>query len=146
MGRADESGGAATVVIGVGIDEVEVDRIARALSRRDTGDRFRRRVFTEREAAWCEGRRRSAENFAARFAAKEATAKALGTGIGRGVRWRDIEVVREAGSAPQVRLWGGAARRAQELGVRRLHVSLTHTSARAMAVVIAEGEATEGAA
>jgi holo-[acyl-carrier protein] synthase len=81
----------------------------------------------------------SAESFAARFAAKEAGAKALGTGISRGVSWQEIEVRREPGQRPTLHWSGRAAERAAELGVVRTELSLTHSRAMAMALVVVEG-------
>jgi holo-[acyl-carrier protein] synthase len=104
-----------------------------------TGQRFRTRVFTENEMAYCEARRHGyAESFAARFAAKEAVMKAIGRGFGEGVAWREIEVLR-AGGPPSLQLSGYAAARAQALGITRWHLSLTHTATQAMAYVIGEG-------
>ena len=128
------------MLLGIGIDEIEVGRIARAIAHPRTGERFRRRVFTDAEARYCEGHRLRWQRYAARFAAKEAVAKALGTGIATGVRWRDIEICGGGGGPPRVQLHGAAARRAAERGIRRLLLSVTHTAGRAVAVVIAEGE------
>ena len=87
------------MIAGIGVDVCEVDRIRRALEA-SHGARFRDRVFTDAEQAYCEGRRRGRfESYAARFAAKEAAMKVLGTGWGRGVGWRDVEVARERGAA-----------------------------------------------
>ena len=123
---------------GIGLDACESDRMRRALGG-STGMRFRDRVFTERERAYCEGRGRTrVESFAARFAAKEAVMKALGTGYGDGVWWRDIEVVRMRGGRPTLLLHGGALARAGAIGAARWHLSLTHTAAQALAHVVAE--------
>jgi holo-[acyl-carrier protein] synthase len=122
------------MILGTGIDLIEVARIRRSLTR--FGERFRAHVYTAGEVAYCEGRRiRAEESYAARFAAKEAAAKALGTGIGKGVAWREIEVRREPGHAPTVALSGRAAARAAQLGVRHITLSLTHTADYAMALV-----------
>jgi holo-[acyl-carrier protein] synthase len=126
------------VIFGVGIDLAEVDRIRDALERPDTGGRFRERVFTAGEQAYCERRRKKYESYAARFAAKEATMKALGRGWGRQVGWTEIEVVRERGGRPEIRLHGKTADFAARLGVRRFHLALTHTAETAMAEVVAE--------
>ena len=126
--------GADNVIVGTGIDLIEVKRIRDSLTR--FGDRFRARVYTAGEVAYCDARRlRSYESYAARFAAKEAAAKALGTGIGMGVSWREIEVFRQPGRAPTVALSGRAAARAESLGVRSITLSLTHTAEYAMAMV-----------
>lgn len=121
-------------VIGVGIDLIDIDRIARALERRP---RFAERCFTEREAAYCRSRAYPAQHFAARFAAKEAVGKALGIGM---TRWREVEVVRQGGP-PRVALAGRYAHRAEELGVVGITLSLTHSRGMAAAVAVAEGAA-----
>lgn len=126
------------MIIGIGVDVIEVDRILRAVDHPEWGERFRARVFTPGEIAYCTDRRRYAESFAARFAAKEATMKALGRGFGGGIAWKEIEVVRGTGR-PTLVLNGQALLRAGKLGVQRWHLSLTHTAATAVAYVIAEG-------
>ncbi|MFN8642301.1 MAG: holo-ACP synthase [Candidatus Binatia bacterium] len=126
------------MIIAIGTDAIEVERVQRAVDHPRWGERFRQRVFTPGEIAYCLRRRRNGESFAARFAAKEAVMKALGTGYAKGVWWRDIEVVRDSG-APRLVLRGGAAARAAALGVSRWHLSLTHTAGQALAHVVAEG-------
>ena len=125
------------MILAIGVDLVEVERIRRAVDHPQWGERFRRRVFTAGEIAYCMKRARYAESFAARFAAKEAVMKALGTGYGSGVAWRDIDVVRSSGR-PTLTLSGGAAQRAAAIGIARWHLSLTHTALHALAQVIAE--------
>ena len=115
-----------------GVDIIEIPRI-RAVAER-YGERFFRRIYTEGEIAYCRGR---APQLASRFAAKEAVMKALGTGV-RGVRWRDIEVVRHRGQAPTVRLSGTARARAERLGIGHLAVSLSHSEEYAVAFVVGE--------
>ncbi len=128
-------------ILGTGIDLVEVERMRLALERPLTGQRFMQRVFTSGEVAYCESRGVvRCQSYAARFAAKEAAMKALGTGWSRHAGWRDIEVVRERGQAPTVRLVGKAAAFAKRRGIARLHLSITHTTAFAAAHVIAEGD------
>jgi holo-[acyl-carrier protein] synthase len=124
------------VIVGLGIDIVEVARLAAALGRH--GDRFVDRVFTDREQAECGARGDRILALAARFAAKEACLKALGTGWAEGLGFRDVEVVREGNQPPRLVLHGEAARRAGALGVMRSHVSLTHQPGTAAAVVILE--------
>ena len=124
------------MVVGLGIDLTEVERIQAALER--FGDRFLGRVFTQSERRYCAGRRFPAQHLAARFAAKEAAAKALGTGLSRGVGWQEFEVVRVAGQPPALALSGCALDRADALGVTRISLSLTHTDRYATAVVIFE--------
>ncbi len=124
------------MIVGIGTDLIEVARIEASLHR--FGDQFLERIYTAGEIAYCKARRTGAESLAARFAAKEAGAKALGTGISRGVGWRELEVHRLPGRAPELRLHGRAAEIAASLGIARLTLSLTHTRGLAMAVVIAE--------
>jgi holo-[acyl-carrier protein] synthase len=125
------------MVIGTGIDTVEIERVARSIER--YGSRFLERVYTAAEIAYCQRKRRNAaESFAARFAAKEAGAKALGTGIGFGVTWRELEVGREPAGRPLLLLHGRAAEIAASLGVRRSSLSITHTRTQSMALVILE--------
>jgi holo-[acyl-carrier protein] synthase len=124
------------MIVGTGIDAVEIDRIQHVIDR--FGSRFLDRVFLGAEQAYCLRKRKSGESFAARFAAKEAAAKALGTGISYGVNWLEIEVVREPSGRPALRLHGRAAQIAGRLGVVRSSLSLTHTAQVAMASVMFE--------
>ena len=124
------------MLIGTGIDLVEIRRIQRSVDR--YGRRFLDRVYTPAEQAYCLSKRRAAESFAARFAAKEAGAKALGTGIRYGVSWLEIEVVREASGRPTIQFHGRAAQIALRLGVVHAALSITHTDLLAMASVILE--------
>jgi holo-[acyl-carrier protein] synthase len=119
--------------VAVGIDVIEIPRIQRSLD--DFGERFLRRVYTERERHIYRGR---VSELAARFAAKEATSKALGTGI-RGIRWREMEVLPNRRGKPVLILHGGAAERARVLGLTHFSVSLTHSRSDAMAFVVASG-------
>ena len=124
------------MIVGLGIDVVEVSRLADALHRH--GDRFVLRVFTDLERAACDPRADRLLAYAARFAAKEACLKALGTGWAEGLGFRDVKVVREGNQPPRLVLHGEAVRRAESLGVIRSHVSLTHQPGLAAAVVILE--------
>jgi len=128
------------MILGIGVDLAEVDRIRDALERPATGGRFRSRVFTAGEQAYCERRRRKYESYAARFAAKEAVMKALGRGWSREVAWIEIEVVRQRGGRPTIQLHGKTRAFAERLGVRHMHLALTHTAETAMAEVIAEAD------
>jgi holo-[acyl-carrier protein] synthase len=120
----------------MGVDLAEVARIQAAIERH--GEPFLRRVYTAAEREYCERFRNRYERYAGRFAAKEAAMKALGTGWRRGVRWVDFEVVREPGGRPTIRLDGAAKKIAEELGVKRIALSITHTEAQALAQVIME--------
>jgi len=124
------------MIVGTGIDLVEIERIGHSVDR--YGERFLNRVYTQAEQAYCMRKRYSAESFAARFAAKEAGAKALGTGISKGVNWLEIEVTREPGGRPGLRFHGRAAEIASRMGVVRAALSLTHTNELAMASVVLE--------
>lgn len=124
-------------VIGIGLDAVPIDRMRRATAATPHGERFRARVFTEGERRVCEARRDPAECFAARFAAKEAVMKALGAD-GIAFAFRDIEVVRADSGAPSITLHGRVAEKARALGVRTIHVSLTHSPPLALATVLLE--------
>jgi holo-[acyl-carrier protein] synthase len=116
------------VIVGVGIDVVDVDRFAETLRRTP---RLLDRLFTDTE------RHLPVISLAARFAAKEALAKSLGAPVG--LRWRDAWVCTEEGGRPYLEMTGTVAARAAELGVRHLHVSLSHDAGIASAVVVAEG-------
>jgi holo-[acyl-carrier protein] synthase len=124
------------VIIGSGIDIAEVDRIEQSIER--YGHRFINRIYTEAEIRYVERKANRFERYAARFAAKEAGMKAIGTGWSHGVRWRDFEVTNLASGKPTLRLHGRAAEIAQQLGVRSVSLSLTHTRSEGMAFVILE--------
>jgi len=124
------------MIVGLGIDVAEINRIEAAIRR--YGDHFLRRLFTSAEIEYCERYRNRFERYAGRFAVKEAAMKALGTGWSRGVRWVDIEVVRQPGGRPTLRLSGRAAHFANELGVRHIAVTITHAGNTALAEVIFE--------
>ncbi len=117
--------------VAVGTDVIEIARIQRSLD--DFGERFLKRVYTERER---ERYRDRVSELAARFAAKEATSKALGTGI-RGIKWREMEVLSNRRGKPILILHGSAAERARHLGLTDFSVSLTHSRTDAMAFVVA---------
>jgi len=125
------------MIVGMGIDVAEVNRIRAVIE--SQGERFRRRVYTEEEAAYCEQFKNKYERYAGRFAAKEAAMKALGTGWSRGVRWVDVEVVRQRGGRPTISLKGEAKKIADALGVRNIALSITHTAVQAIAHVVFEG-------
>jgi holo-[acyl-carrier protein] synthase len=124
------------MIIGLGIDVEDVERVKGAIERQ--GERFLRRIFTEKERTYCEQFKDKYERYAGRFAVKEAAMKALGTGWSRGVRWVDIEVLRRHGSRPTLELRGEARKIADKLGVKNIAISMTHTPKQAMAQVIFE--------
>lgn len=123
-------------IVGIGLDATDIPRVKDTYDR--YGERFLRRVFTDGEIAYCMRRRNPVPHLAGRFAAKEAAMKALGTGHSRGVLWKDIEVVRRGGP-PQLRLHGGAERRAAGMRVQKSLLTITHSDALAMAQVILLG-------
>lgn len=124
------------MILGAGIDIAEVDRIRQAVGR--YGSRFTERIFTPAEIAYVERKANRYERFAARFAAKEAAMKAIGTGWRHGVRWHDFEVANLRSGKPTLLLHGKAAEIAQRLGVTAISLSITHTAAHGMAMVILE--------
>ena len=124
-------------IVALGMDLLQIDRLEEALERR--GERLLTRLFTDGERAYCERRaKRRVVHYAGRFAVKEAVMKVLGTGWTHGVRWRDIEVVREPGQAPTVALHGACARIAAERGIAHIHVTITHDAGVAAAVAVGE--------
>lgn len=125
------------MIVGLGLDIAEVDRIEAAIVRH--GAPFLERLFTPKEVSYCEKHKNKFERYAARFAAKEAAMKALGTGWSRGVRWRDIEIVREPSGKPTLRLEGVARQIADRLGVKNISISITHSGNLALAQVVFEG-------
>lgn len=124
------------MVVGLGTDIAEVSRIRHSIEQ--FGDRFLRRVYTERERAYAHSKANCFERFAARFAAKEAAMKALGTGWSGGVHWTDLEVVNEGSGRPVLHVHGAAKSVAEQLGATVVSLSLTHTADVALAVVILE--------
>jgi holo-[acyl-carrier protein] synthase len=122
-------------VHGIGIDVVEVARIAAAAARH--GEAFLARLFTPAERAYCDAKKSPSIHYAARFAAKEAVAKALGTGIGAHANWLDLEVSHAPGGAPTLVLHGAAAAFSHNHGISDIQISLTHTHSYAAANAIA---------
>jgi holo-[acyl-carrier protein] synthase len=131
------------MILGVGVDLIEVARIQRALENPRIGQRVCQRVFTDAEVEYCEKRKRKYENYAGRFAAKEAVMKALGRGWGRKVGWLDIEVVLAVSGEPGISLHDKASSFARELGIEHFSLSITHTESYAIAYLIAEGRGAE---
>jgi holo-[acyl-carrier protein] synthase len=126
------------VIVGLGMDLADIDRIERLLARHP--QRARRRLFTPGEQAYCDRRGAPARHFAARFAAKEAAYKALaGTEEARHIHWLEIEVANSPlDGRPILHLHGAALKRAEALGVSMVHVTLTHSDQVAAAVVVLE--------
>ena len=124
------------MILGIGCDIIEIERIRNAVLK----EGFCRRVFTEAEQEYCQGRgAQGAASFAARFAAKEAVLKALGTGL-RGGSLTEIEVVQDALGKPGIRLAGYHLELANSKGVRNIQLSLSHSKENSIAYVVMEGE------
>lgn len=123
------------MILGIGVDIVEIQRIAEAVR----NPRFIERVFTLEEREYCESKKsQKASSYAARFAAKEASLKALGTGLSKG-RWLDVEITVTSAGKPEVLLRGFFAEIAQQMGVTEIHISLTHSRDYAVAQAIVWG-------
>jgi holo-[acyl-carrier protein] synthase len=123
------------VILGVGIDIVSLDAFRRRLD-----DALVEELFLPAEIAYASSQARSIEHYAARFAAKEAAFKALGAGLAQGMRFADVEVVRDPAGAVELRLSGRAAEVAAERGLSAAHLSITHSRSDAAAVVVLEGQ------
>ncbi len=126
------------MIVGLGVDLVEIARVRRLVESR--GDRALARLFTDGERNYSDYRIDPARHLAARIAAKEAAFKALaGNDLARGIGWRELEVFTRSDGGPLLRLHGRAERRADELGVSRILVTISHTDTMAVAVVVLEG-------
>ena len=123
---------------GIGVDLVRIPRLRQVVDRWQ--ERFLRRVFTEAELAYCFKRRDPIPHLAARFAAKEAALKALGTGLSMGISWRELEVRRERGEAPQMILSGRCRAIGEAKGGRRVLLSITHDGEYALAQAMLVGD------
>jgi len=123
------------LIFGIGTDIIHVPRVERALERTEG---LKQTLFTPREIAYCESRGKSAQHFAARFAAKEAFLKAMGTGWRDGHRFNEIEILNDELGKPEALVHGEVQKYCDGQGVRRFHVSLSHTQDLAKAVVILE--------
>jgi holo-[acyl-carrier protein] synthase len=125
------------MIVGIGIDAVEIDRVERMFA--DKGERMLHRLFSGDELSYITNKPAPAQHLAVRLAAKEAAYKALsGNELARGIGWRDVEVVSRADGSPFLRLHGRAEERFRELSCSAIHVSLTHSLTTAVAVVIVE--------
>ena len=122
------------MIVGLGTDIIEIARIKKAM----TNERFLSKIFTESEIAYCQQKAQPEASFAARFAAKEAVAKAFGRGIGQ-IGWRDIIVVNHDNGQPSIALKHEALRLKEQLGIKTLWITLTHSRDYAVATAILEG-------
>jgi holo-[acyl-carrier protein] synthase len=124
------------VIVSIGIDIIEIRRVREVLARTP---RFRERVFTEEERAYCDSRGVNAvQHYAARFAAKEAAFKALRTGWRDGLAWHHVEVAADELGAPLLQLSGYARDLFEQMGATHAHISISHTVEHAVAQVIFE--------
>ena len=124
------------MITGIGTDLIEIVRIQRAIEK---NPHFMERVYTANEIAYCQRKKNVWQSFAARFAAKEAVSKALGTGIGP-VGLMEIEILNAENGQPKVVLHGKALQLAADRKIQRVHISLSHSEAYAMATAVLEGE------
>lgn len=122
------------MIIGIGLDLIEVARVRKALENR----RFLARVYSPEEQQYLVKHNLNAMSAAGMFAAKEAVAKALGSGLGR-ISWTEIEVLREETGRPYVRLTGDARQRLMDIGGISVHISITHIKEYAAAQAVIEG-------
>lgn len=125
-------------IFGIGIDVVEVERIAASID--EFGDKFLARIFTPAERAYCASQKRPELHYAARFAVKEAVAKAFGTGIGKELSWLDMEVRRAESGEPSIVLSGQGEIFSKRNGIAVVKISLTHAKHYAAANAIALSE------
>ncbi|MFW6140262.1 MAG: holo-ACP synthase [Acidobacteriota bacterium] len=123
------------MIFGVGIDLIEVPRISRLIEK---NNRFRDRVFTEKEIDYCEQKKKRAHSYAARFAVKEAFFKALGTGWKKGVTFKDVEVTNKPSGKPELVLYGKSKEMVERYHIKNIQVSLSHVGESAHSVVILE--------
>ena len=124
------------MILGIGVDQVEVVRIQKLLN--DRPEKAAQRLFTTRERQKCESRQRRDECFAARFAAKEAFVKALGCGLREGMSWTDIEVQTDGNGRPRIILSGAAEEAFRSRGGSEIYLSFTHEGGQAVAFVVLE--------
>jgi holo-[acyl-carrier protein] synthase len=129
---------AAMNVISHGVDMVECKRLGTSIQRH--GDRFLQRVFTPAELEYCLGKKRELEHLAGRFAAKEAVLKVLGTGWRKGISWTDVEVRNEPSGEPRAYLSGRCREVADQLGMSRILISISHITTHAIASAIGVAE------
>lgn len=124
------------MIVGIGTDILEVARMKRELDQKDAG--LIPEVFTPSEINYCRGQRYPERHFAARFAAKEALFKALSTGKLPGMLWQDIEIEKGESGTPTISLRGETEKRAQQMGVKHIFTSLSHTSELGSAYIVLE--------
>ncbi len=123
------------MIYGIGTDIIEVERVRKFIEK---GDAFKQRVFTQQEIDYSDSHRDPAPFYAARFSAKEAFVKALGTGFIEGIGFSQIEVYHVELGKPEIRLSGKALEMAEQKGITKIHLSISHVKDWANAVVILE--------
>ena len=124
------------MIFGTGIDIIEVDRIKNSIQK--YSDRFKKKIFTQKEIDYCHSQADPAKHFAARFTAKEAVLKCFGTGMTGGILWKDIEVDKLNSGQPVLNLYGNGKELFNQLNLKHIHVSITHDKTYAAAHAIAE--------
>ncbi|NVO08815.1 MAG: holo-ACP synthase [Bacteroidales bacterium] len=137
------------MIIGIGVDIIDIKSFTESFNK---SKRFRQRVFTENEIAYCESKPNKFQHYAARFAAKEAVMKAIGTGWSKGIQWTQIETINNGkenqqlkndkrdmnGGKPEIRLSGKTLERSKDMGVDNIHISLSHSETQVIAFVVLE--------
>jgi len=124
------------MIFGTGIDIVEIDRIKHSITK--YSDRFKNKVFTQKEIDYCHSQADPAKHFAARFSVKEAVLKCFGTGMTGGILWKDIEVDKKKSGQPTLNLYGKGEELFNQLKLKHIHISITHDKSYAVAYAIAE--------
>ena len=124
------------MIVGTGIDIIEIGRIKYSIMK--YSDRFKNKVFTQKEIDYCHSQADPAKHFAARFSVKEAVLKCFGTGMTGGILWKDIEVDKKKSGQPTLNLYGRGEELFNELKLKHIHISITHDKSYAVAHAIAE--------
>lgn len=124
------------MIFGTGIDIIEIDRIKNSIQK--YSDRFKNKIFTQKEIDYCHSQADPAKHFAARFTIKEAVLKCFGTGMTGGILWKDIEVDKLNSGQPVLNLHGNGKKLFNQLNLKHIHISITHDKTYAAAHAIAE--------
>ena len=124
------------MIVGTGIDIVEINRIKHSIIK--YSDRFKNKVFTQKEIDYCHSQADPAKHFAARFSVKEAVLKCFGTGMTGGILWKDVEVENKKSGQPTLNLYGKGKELFNQLKIKHIHISITHDKSYAVAHAIAE--------
>ena len=124
------------MIVGTGIDIIEIDRIKNSIQK--YSDRFKKKIFTQKEIEYCDSQAEPAKHFAARFSVKEAVLKCFGTGMSGGILWKDIEVDKLESGQPILNLYGKGKKIFEQQNLKQIHISITHDKSYALAHAIAE--------